>query len=233
MGDRRAGDAEMHLAGAGLAHHAHDLHRGGAAHEAVVDEHDALAVDDGAVGRVLQAHAELAHRLRRLDEGAADIVVADDAELVGDAAGLGVADRRRHAGIGHRHDDVGLGRRLAGELGADRLAHLVDVAAVHDRVGAGEIDVLEDAGPHGLTRREADRFDALVRDDDDLAVLDVAHEAGADDVERAGLGGEDVAAVELAEHERADAERIARADQLLVGERDERIGALDLARARR
>ena len=64
---------------------------------------------------------------------------------------------------------------------------------------------------------------------DDLAVLDVADESRADDVERAGLGGEDRAAVEFAEHQRADAERIARADQLLVGQRDQRIGALDLA----
>ena len=70
---------------------------------------------------------------------------------------------------------------------------------------------------------------AALGDDDDLAVLDVAHEARADDVERAGLRREDVMAVEFAEHQRADAERIARADQLLVGERDERIGALDLA----
>ena len=67
------------------------------------------------------------------------------------------------------------------------------------------------------------------RDDDDLAVLDVAHEMRADDVERAGLGGEDVMAVEFAEHQRPDAERIARADQLLVGQRDQRIGAFDLA----
>ena len=71
--------------------------------------------------------------------------------------------------------------------------------------------------------------DAVGVDHDDLAVLDVAHEFGADDVERAGLRGQDRAAVEFAEHQRADAERIARADQLLVGERDQRIGALDLA----
>ena len=41
----------------------------------------------------------------------------------------------------------------------------------------------------------------------------------ADHVERAGLRGQDRAAVEVAEHQRADAERIARADQLLVGQR--------------
>ena len=71
-------------------------------------------------------------------------------------------------------------------------------------------------------------LDPALRDDHDLAILDFADELGADDVERAGFGGQDRAAIELAEHERADAERIARADQLLVGDADEGIGALDL-----
>ena len=61
----------------------------------------------------------------------------------------------------------------------------------------------------------------------DLAGFDVADIFGADDIERAGLRGEDRAAVELAEHQRPDAERIARADQFLVGHRHQRIGALD------
>ena len=77
------------------------------------------------------------------------------------------------------------------------------------------------------------RVHAFVVEDDDLAVLDVAHEAGADDVERAGLGSEDRAAVEIAEDQRPDAERIARADQLLVGQADEGIGALELPQRRR
>ena len=47
----------------------------------------------------------------RLDEGAADIVVADDAELEAQAGLLGVADRGRHAAVGHRHDEVGRARR--------------------------------------------------------------------------------------------------------------------------
>ena len=70
---------------------------------------------------------------------------------------------------------------------------------------------------------------AALRNDDHLAIFHIAHEAGADDVQGAGLGGENVVSVELAEHERADAERVARADQLLVREADERVGALDLA----
>ena len=70
---------------------------------------------------------------------------------------------------------------------------------------------------------------AVLVEHDDLAVLDVAHVFRADDVERAGFGGEDRMAVELADHQRADAERIARADQLLVGEADEGVGAFELA----
>ena len=53
----------------------------------------------------------------------------------------------------------------------------------------------------------------------------------ADDVERAGFRGQDRAAVEVADHQRTDAERIARADELLVGEADEGVGAFELAQA--
>ena len=102
--------------GAGFAHHLHDLHARRAAHDRIVDQHDALARDDRAIGVVLEANAEFADRLGRLDEGASDVVIADDAELEGNAAGLGVAERRRHAGVGHRHDDVGARRGLAREL---------------------------------------------------------------------------------------------------------------------
>ena len=61
-----------------------------------------------------------------------------------------------------------------------------------------------------------------------LAVLDLAHEIGADDVERAGLGCQHPGLAEPAKHQRPDAERIAGADEFLVGEPDQRIGAFDL-----
>ena len=83
MRRRRRGDAHVHLGRAGVAHHLDDLLRGGAAHDAVVDQHDALALDMRAVGVVLQLHAEVADLVGRLDEGAADIVVADDADSNG------------------------------------------------------------------------------------------------------------------------------------------------------
>ncbi len=64
---------------------------------------------------------------------------------------------------------------------------------------------------------------------DDFAGLDVADVFGADDVERAGFRRQDRAAVEFAHHQRTNAERIAGADQLLVGQRHQRIGAFDRA----
>ena len=76
-------------------------------------------------------------------------------------------------------------------------------------------------------RRRKEALDTVGVDHDHLAVRDVADELRADDVERAGLRTEDRTVVELAEHERADAERISRADQLLVGERDQGVGAFD------
>ena len=71
-----------------------------------------MPVDQRAVGVVLQLDAEVADLVAGLDEGPPDIMRADDAELERDAALLGVADRRRHARIGHRHDEIGLDRAL-------------------------------------------------------------------------------------------------------------------------
>ena len=62
---------------------------------------------------------------------------------------------------------------------------------------------------------------------DDFAGFDVTDIFRADDIERAGFRREDRAAVEFAENERADAARIARTDQLLVGQRHQRVGAFE------
>ena len=101
--------------------------------------------------------------LARLDEGAADIVRADDAELERNARFLAEADRGGNAAVGDGHDIVGLDRSLADELGADVLAYLVDRCAVDDRIGPREIDMLEDAGLRiGLVERP-ERADAAMR----------------------------------------------------------------------
>ncbi len=130
----------------------------------------------------------------RFDEGAADIVVADDAELERDAAFGRVAHGGGDAGVWDRDDDIGIDVAFAREFGADAFARLVDGHAFHDRVGAGEIDVFEDAEPRGVGAEGLDAVHAAIVDDDDLAGLDVADEFGADDFQRAGLAGEDPAA---------------------------------------
>ena len=121
----------MHLPGAGAAHHLDDLHRGGAAHDRIVDQDDPLALDHGAVGVVLQAHAEMADMVGGLDEGAADIVVADDAELERHARLGGIADappaRRNRAPARPRRPAPGF---RAPSSDADALARLVDADAL-------------------------------------------------------------------------------------------------------
>ena len=89
-----------------------------------------------------------------------------------------------------------------------------------DGIGTGEIDIFEDAGAHRLRRKRPQALNSVLGDNDDLAIHHVAHEARADDVERASLRRENIFSVEFADDERPDAEWIARADQLLVGERD-------------
>ena len=219
----------MHLAHR-VAHHLDDLSRGGAAHDPVVDHDHALAFDEGTVDVVLELDAQVADLVARLDEGAPHVVVADDAELEGDA-GLGrVADGGGHARIGDRHDHVGLSRRLARELGADALPHVVDAPPLDVAVGAREVDVLEDAEAPAHGREGLERAHAARVEHHELARLHVAHELGVDDVERAALGGEDAGAVaRAAEHERAHAQRVAHPDHQVLAHADERIGALDLA----
>src|ERR1700684_2048146 len=115
---------------------------------------------------------------------------------------------------GARHDDVGFGRRFPRQLRSHRLAGIVDGSAADDRVRPGEIDIFEDAGPRRQPWQGEEALHALAVDDHDFAVLDVADVFRPDDVEGAGLRTQDRAAVEFAEHERADAERVAGADQL-------------------
>ncbi len=147
-----------------------------------------LPASTARLGLCFMRTRQLARVLGGLDEGAADVVVADDAHLEGQAGCLGEAERRRarrsRAPARRRRPST---RLSSARRSAHALAHVVDRAAVHHAVGHGEIDVFEHAGP-GLRGREGlDRLDAVAGDHHDLAVLDVAHELGADHVERAGL----------------------------------------------
>ena len=217
-GGGRRGDAEMHLARAGVEDHVLDLHRGRAAHHRVVHQHHPLAADDGAVDVELQADAHVADLLGRLDEGAADILVADDPHGEGDAGFLRVADGGRRAAVGDGADEIGLHRSLARQFDADTAAAFVDRGAVDDAVGAREIHMLEDAEARALRLERHGGAQAGVVDGDHLSGQDVAHVFGADDVERAGLGGQDPGLADAAEHQRTHAQRVAHADQRVGGQ---------------
>src|SRR5438034_9035678 len=118
---------------------------------------------------MLHADAEFAHALGRLDEGAADIVIADDAEFERHAGMLAVTDGCGHAGIRHRHHDIDLDMAFARELRAERLADLVHGTATDDGIRPREIDVFEDAGPRRFWRKRLVAVRALFVEHDDLA----------------------------------------------------------------
>ena len=222
----------MHLGRAGVEQHLDDLPGRRAAHDRVVHDHDALAVDD-VVDRVeLQLHAVLAQPLLGLDERAPDVAVLDQAVGERQPARPRVALRGRRAGVGHGDDDVGLGRRLGRQPLAHPDARGVEADAVHPRVGPREVDELEDAErraaalAHRLRLRDAR---PVMVEDRHLAGLDVAHVAGADDVERARLRRHHGSAVEIAHHERADAVGVAERDHLVAVGDDRRERAVDSA----
>ena len=142
---------------------------------------------------------------------------------------------------------------LAGEGATEVDADLGDVAALEVAVGPREIDELEDAKRVRLLGAfpRVDGADAVLVDDDDFARLDVADELGLDQVQRAGLAGEDMGGVDafpevlgqhhavgilrgdwfgpgqFTEDERAESERIAHADEFVLAHDDQRVGALD------
>ena len=97
---------------------------------------------------------------------------------------------------------------LEGEPAADLDPRLVDAATGDRGVGTGEVDVLEQAAL-GVGLGEALGAQPVLVDGDELAGLDLADEGRTDDVEGGGLAGDDPAALEPAEHQRADALRVA------------------------
>ena len=119
------------------------------------------------------------------------VAVPDEALAVRDPGGLGVAGRGGPARVGHRHDQVRVGRVLHRQLDAHPAAGLVERPALEVRVRAGEVDELEDA-ERRCRLREADRAGLLAGlEDHDLARLDLADVLGADDVEAGRLRRQD------------------------------------------
>ena len=65
--------------------------------------------------------------------------------------------------------------------------------AAHDGIGTREVDLLEDAAGAGSRDGPLLGHQAVIADADKLSGTDVAHVAGTDDVQGAGLGRDDPA----------------------------------------
>ena len=85
MEKRRCGDAQVDFFRARLADEVSDALARRAAHDGVVDEHDPFSVDGFGDGVELDAHLVDAVFLPGRDEGAADVLVLDEPDAVGDA----------------------------------------------------------------------------------------------------------------------------------------------------
>ncbi len=206
----RAGDTQVHLGSARIAQHLHQLLRGVAAYDAVVDDHQALARDHIRERIQLQADAQLAHLLRGLDERAAHIAVLHDAIGVFDTALRREAKGRGHTGVGHTQHQIGLDRCLARQDASRVAAGLVHALPVDHTIGPREVHVFEDArgrrsGAHRLFAAQA-----VLGEAHDLARVHIAHVFGTHDIQPARLGADHPAASvgQLPDAQRPDAMRV-------------------------
>src|SRR5690606_36991635 len=111
----------------------------------------------------------------------------------------------RDAGVGAGDDEVGIGGLLLGEALAGAVPGFVNAPSEDERIGPGEVDVLEDAA-RGLGLREGEEAaHAVLVDDDELAGLDLAHVLGVEDVVGAGFAREDVGVLQAPQDKRAEA----------------------------
>ena len=92
---RRRRHPEVHLGRARFAQQRDDLTGRGAAHDRVVDDHEALALDVVAQRVQLEPHVGAALLLARLDERAPDVAVLHEAVAVRDARGARANPARR------------------------------------------------------------------------------------------------------------------------------------------
>src|SRR5919106_54623 len=103
---------------------------------------------------------------------------------------------------------VGVGRVLGREDPTHLAPSLVHRDAFHPRVRPGQVHELEDAERRARAPGEAGRMQPSIVDPDQLTGLDLPDEGGPDDVEGAGLRGDDEALRKLPHRERTETARV-------------------------
>ena len=130
---------------AGAAEQIDQVTRRRTPHDAVVHNHEALALDDLAERGQLETNTLVAEALIGLNEGAANIAVLDQSLIEGDAGAVRIADAGGVGRVRNGTDDVSLNGVHAGQFLAHCLAAQINAPTFQDGVGAGEVDVLKDA----------------------------------------------------------------------------------------
>jgi hypothetical protein len=132
---------------------------------------------------------------------------------------------RRVARVGYRDHHIGLHRRLAPK----DLPHLAPrhlrAISLEDRIGPGEVDVLEHAEGPALGLDDLPGLQPARTHRDHLPRGHLTHELGADDVEGTALGGHAGAVAEHAERQRPQAGRVAKGHDSVLRHHDRRVGA--------
>ena len=181
----------------GIAHHANQLAAGGAADDGVVDQDDALALENGAYRIQLEFDAKISHALAGLDERPPHVVITDQAKLERDATLAGITHGRSDAGIWNRNNEIGIHRGFSSQLAAQFFAALVYGTAEDHAVRAGEVHMLEDAAGLRQRGRIEARRNAFRADDDHLPRLHFADILRADKIESTGFRSKDNCVADL------------------------------------
>src|SRR5919202_359173 len=170
--NRRRGDAEVHFLSASLEEEPHELAGRVPPDDGVVYHNHPLARDNRRQRVELQAQAQLAHTVSRLDERPAHVAVLYETPRERYPAAARIPHSRHESGVRHRDDHVGLGRRLLCEYLAHLLPGARDLPPVEAGVGTGEVHVFEDTKSATRALRMV-ALETRIVYHDDLAGLDV------------------------------------------------------------
>ena len=144
----------MHLLGTGVPQHSHDLPGRIAADDRIVHDHEPLAFDYVRQRVELHSQATVAELLTRLDEGAGDVSVLDQAVVLRDARCAREPLCGCVAGIGDGDHEICFDRGLLRQDLSHPASNRLKRATFQLRVRAREVDVLEDTKrtPLGVNR---------------------------------------------------------------------------------
>ena len=144
-----------------------------------------------------------------------------------------VANRRGHAGVRHRYNQIRVHRMLARQLPPQRFAAVIHAASENRAVRPREVHMLKNAELVRLFRREMDRLQSRLRNAQHLAWLDFAHILRVQQIESARFAGYDpghfaIWRGEFSEIQRTEPAGIAHRVQFIRCEHHQRICAFAL-----